>query len=95
MKTRSYWNLFVFVLTTTWIGHCFLWRQVRRLWAMRILLSETKRCARGHRTPLYGVYECRCKAIVEGFVFRRCSVCRAIPSWTPCRKCGLPLRNPL
>jgi len=95
MKAKHFWNLFAFVCVTTWNGHCFLVRVLRRLWGCRIFLGQTKRCARGHLNPLYGVYECRCKAIVEGFVFRRCPVCKASPSWTPCRKCGLPIRNPL
>ena len=85
----------IWFLVTVWLGSKLLYRLLKRLWGLRIFLSETRTCPRGHKTPIYGVYECRCRALIEGFVFRKCPVCKESAAWTPCRKCGLPLRNPL
>jgi hypothetical protein len=82
------------IIVTLWLGHRLLCRLVRQALALRIFLSQTKRCSRGHLTPVFGVYQCRCKTILEGFVFRRCPICKQTASYTPCLECGLPLRNP-
>jgi hypothetical protein len=44
---------------------------------------------------MYGVFEGRCGAVVEDWVFARCRVCGQSAGWTPCTTCGLPIRNPL
>ena len=88
------WKRVCWVLVTFWLGHRSLCRLIRHAFAFRIFLSQTKRCGRGHLTPIYGVYQCRCKALLEGFVFRRCPVCKHTASHTLCLVCALPLKNP-
>ena len=80
---------------TIWLAHCIMVRAIRFGWGWLNSFRETARCPRGHRTPVYGVYECRCRAVVEGWVFSKCRVCRQSAGWTPCLRCGLPVRNPL
>jgi hypothetical protein len=88
------WRRIWWIIETLWLGHRLLCRLIRCVFALRIFLSQTRLCSRGHRSPIYGVYQCRCKALLEGFVYRRCPVCRQSCSWTPCVECGLPLQNP-
>jgi len=99
---RAVWGL---VLTlgrvTMWfavtvgLGAKALFETARLLTRLRLLYAETLRCPRGHATPAYGVYECTCRSLHEGWVFGRCRVCGLSAGWTPCAVCGLPVRNPL
>ena len=99
---RSAWRLGLglvrlgrWMSTTTWLGAQVLWRLVRLARAWTEIIGQTMRCPRGHIVPTYGVFECRCGALHEGWVFGRCRVCRQAAGWTPCPKCKLPVRNPL
>jgi hypothetical protein len=80
---------------TVWLGGVLLWRAGVLTTRWRDIFAETRPCARGHRTAMYGVYECRCGALVEDWVFARCRVCGLSAGWTPCTTCGLAIRNPL
>lgn len=91
---KQVWHLLLWICVTVALGTPLLCKLLRRTWGLRIFLSQISVCPRGHRTPIFGVYECRCKAIIEGFVFQSCPVCGSSAGWTPCRKCGLPIRNP-
>lgn len=99
---RSAWRLGTWLLrlgwwmsATTWLGAQVLWRWARLARAWPEIFGQTMRCPRGHIVPTYGVFECRCGALHEGWVFGRCRVCRQTAGWTPCPKCKLPVRNPL
>lgn len=94
-ELRTVWVVVVWIFETVWTGNVLSLHFLRRCWALCRSLSDTVQCPRGHRNPAYGVFECRCKALVEGWVFDRCVVCREVAGWTPCRTCGLPIRNPL
>lgn len=83
------------ILRTTWIGAATLVRFGRLLLRFPQSLRETLLCPRGHETPLYGVFECSCGAIHEGWAFGRCAVCGESAGWTPCPACGLAVKNPL
>lgn len=87
--------LVVWCVVTFWLGVRALWQATVLLSRMRHVFSRHLFCARGHATPAYGVYECRCSALVEDWVFARCRVCRQSAGWTPCTTCGLPIKNPL
>lgn len=82
-------------VVTFWLGVQALWRTGVLLSRVQSVLARHLFCARGHATPAYGVYECRCGALVEDWVFARCRVCRQSAGWTPCTTCGLPIKNPL
>jgi len=93
---RSVAKVTVWILATTWIGGRALWRACVLAVHAKELFSQTTRCARNHRVPLYGVYTCGgCRAVSEGYVFRPCRVCGLRPSWTSCPRCGLSVRNPV
>lgn len=83
------------VLGTIWLGALVMGRLVRLLTRWRWLVVERRFCPRGHRVPMYGLYECPCGAYHEGWVFGRCDICGESCGWTPCPSCGLPIRNPL
>ena len=85
----------LWVLGTCWIGSRVVYRAVRLLLRWHLVMAETLPCPRGHRTPAYGVFTCVCSALVEGWVFTRCSICGQAAGWTPCGECGLPVRNPI
>lgn len=81
---------------TLWLGLSALFRLAVLGSRWRAVVAETRACARGHETPMYGVYECAtCHALVEDWVFAQCRVCGHSAGWTPCTTCGLPIRNPL
>ena len=52
-------------------------------------------CPRGHRTELYGIFECRCGALFAGWAFGRCPICRESCGYVPCEHCSLAVKNPL
>jgi hypothetical protein len=79
---------------TVWLGAETIWRGARSMRRIRWMFRETLPCPRGHETPIYGVFECACGALHEGWVFGRCRVCGLSAGWTPCVVCGLPVRNP-
>ena len=85
----------VWVITTTGLGLVAVWRLGTALRRWRRVLAETLPCPRGHRTATYGIFDCRCGALIEGWVFDRCRVCDQSAGWMPCRRCGLPIANPL
>jgi len=80
---------------TVWLGARAVWRLGILMSRWRDIFAESLMCPRGHATDAYGVFECRCGAIVEGWVFERCRVCGQNAGWTPCTTCNLPIRNPL
>ena len=87
--------LVVWVVVTLWLGMRALWQAGMLLSRVHHVFGRHLFCARGHATPAYGVYECRCGASVEDWVFARCRVCGQSAGWTPCTTCGLPIKNPL
>lgn len=88
--------LTAWTLETVVLGVGAVWRAGLLLAHWRAILGPTLRCARGHASPAFGVFECaRCHAPIEGWVFRSCSVCHTSAAWTPCAECGLAIRNPL
>lgn len=96
------WAIFIKVVRaliwtagTIWLGAVTLWRLVALLLRLRRDLAETQRCPRGHETPVYGVFECSCGAIHEGWAFSACRICGLSAGWIPCAVCGLPIRNPM
>jgi hypothetical protein len=84
------------MFVTLWLGGQVLVRWGRILDRSHLLLAQTVRCPRGHRVPLYGVYRCStCRATMEGHVFRPCPSCGSVPTFTPCPRCRIAVRNPL
>ncbi len=77
------------------LGAVAVIRGVRVLTRLRAILAEVLPCPRGHAVPTYGVYECGCGALHEGWAFGSCRVCGQPAGWTPCLACGLPVRSPL
>lgn len=99
---RSAWRIGVsacrlgwWCLATTWLGGQALCRVIKLAGRCRDIFGQTMPCPRGHRVPTYGVFECRCGALHEGWVFGRCRVCKQTAGWTPCPKCKLAVRTPL
>jgi len=90
MAALAWW-----VVTTAWLGLVIVIRTTRLLWRIPDYFATTLPCARGHAVPMFGVFDCRCGAIHEGWAFGRCSVCGESAGWAPCDTCGLPVRNPL
>ena len=86
---------FRWVLETTLLGFTWTGQVARQLPRLRGALDETLRCPRGHLMPAFGVYDCACGAVSEGWVFRPCDVCRESAAYTPCLECGLPVLNPM
>ncbi len=80
---------------TVWLGMRALWHLGGVACRWQRVLGRELHCPRGHATAAYGVYECRCGALVEDWVFARCTVCGQTAGWTPCTTCGLPIHNPL
>ena len=102
LEIRWFWRLgrtvvrgLVWLVATTWEGVRTIWRLVLGAGRVPDLFRETLRCPRGHATPVYGVYQCKCGALHEGWAFDRCIVCGHSAGWTPCLDCGLPVKNPL
>jgi len=91
-------RLFVWTLETIVLGNALGWRILKYGFRLPRLFADRMPCPRGHRSPVYGVYECGhkgCHAVFEGYVFDRCPICRESAGWTPCHRCGLPVRNPM
>jgi hypothetical protein len=88
-------RLLVWAIVTVWLGAVAVIRLLLVLSRWRRVFGSHLHCARGHATPAYGVFECRCGALVEDWVFAKCRVCGSTAGWTPCTSCGLPIRNPL
>jgi hypothetical protein len=82
-------------LGTFWEGTVAVVRALRCLPGLSRAVRETLSCPRGHEVPVYGVYECTCGALHEGWAFDRCAVCGQAGGWTPCPECSLPVRNPV
>ena len=82
-------------IATLFRGLRAFWRLTRLALRWNDIVGEALECPRGHVTPVYGVYECSCGALHEGWAFSRCVVCGQTAGWTPCTQCGLPVRNPL
>lgn len=88
-------RLLVWFIGTTALGAGALLHFAIVVGRWRLVFGGHLHCARGHVTPAHGVFECRCGALVEDWVFAKCLVCRQSAGWTPCTTCGLPIRNPL
>ena len=97
-EAKLLWRLCFWTIETIVFGHMYAWRLLKRGIRLPQLFADRLPCPRGHRTPVYGVYECGnrgCHAIFEGYVFSKCPICGQSAGWTPCRRCGLPVRNPM
>lgn len=88
-------RLMVWCMVTLWLGARALWQVTIVASRWRRIFARELHCGRGHATAAYGVFECRCGALVEDWVFARCRVCGQTAGWTPCTTCGLPIQNPL
>lgn len=93
--TVTVFKALVWIIETMWLGAVATWRLGLFVSRWRDVFAESRACPRGHLTAMYGVYECRCGALVEDWVFARCRVCGQSAGWTPCTTCGLPIKNPL
>ena len=82
------------VCETTWMGATTLRRFATVIRLLREANAEQLPCPRGHLVSVFGVYDCRCGAIHEGWAFGQCRVCGNGAGWTPCPTCGLPVVNP-
>jgi len=82
-------------VATIGLGALALWEIMGLARRLRRVFAQTLTCSRHHRTAAYGVFECRCGALVEGWAFDRCLVCGQSAGWMPCSRCGLPIRNPI
>src|SRR5207237_8302541 len=78
-ELRSAWRIVVSICrfawwcaVTTWLGASALWQLARRLSRWPDIASQTMHCPRGHKVPTHGVFECRCGALHEGWVFGHC-----------------------
>ena len=88
-------SVLIWIAGTMWLGTVATCRLGVLVGRWHDVVSETRSCPRGHVTAMYGVFECRCGALVEDGVFARCRVCGQSAGWTPCTTCGLPIKNPL
>lgn len=88
-------KIFLWCLSTTWLGFTTTVRAVRFAWRLRLIRRTSMTCSRGHTVELYFPYVCEsCKAVSEGYVFDACPYCKSVPAWTPCT-CGLAVANPV
>jgi len=83
------------IVETIWLGNVEMGRFLVHARRLPASLRPFGCCPRGHRSPVHNVFQCTCGAIFEGWAFAHCPVCRQTAGWTPCARCGLPLRNPL
>lgn len=88
-------NAAAWALGTTWLGTVALWQLGHLLARLPEVFAQELPCPRGHQVPMYGVFDCTCGSLHEGWVFSRCSVCGQSAGWTPCPECGLALLSPL
>ena len=65
--------------------------------ALTLMRSDELTCAGcGNAVSLVGRYQCgRCNCVFDGYAFRACPVCKSIPPYVPCIRCGVSLRNPM
>ena len=84
----------IWILSAPVFGIIAIWKLVAWFKRQQLRHRQVTSCPRGHLVPLYGVYECACRAIHEGWVFGPCRVCQENCGWTPCLECGLPIGNP-
>ncbi len=86
-------QVLAWTLGTSRLGVSAVYRLGRFAGTLGTTLSDTQRCPRGHEVSVYGVYECACGALHEGWAFGPCSVCGQAAGWTPCPVCGLAVVN--
>lgn len=79
---------------TTWLGGRTITRAARFALRFREALSKVSVCPRGHEVAVFGVYECACRSVHEGYAFARCRVCGQRAGWVPCPTCQLPVLSP-
>lgn len=75
-----------------------VYRFTRRLaGALTLIKSDELQCSGcGNAVSLVGRYQCgRCNCVFDGYAFRACPVCKSIPPYLPCTRCGVSLRNPM
>lgn len=89
------WQCCVWACVTIWLGAVTGVRCVFFLVALPDVVGRKLHCARGHTTDAYGIFACRCGALIEDHAFARCGVCRQPGAYLPCPTCGLPIRNRL
>jgi hypothetical protein len=84
-----------YLLASPWYSY----RALRRLYYLRLCLTETLECPAGHRaTPAHGKWECAaCGTIFQGWIFRSCPGClqRATTYTCEAEGCGLTIINPM
>ena len=75
-----------------------LYRFTRRLaGALTLMRWDQLPCTGcGNAVSLVGRFQCgRCNCVFDGYAFRACPVCKSIPPYLPCARCGVSLRNPM
>lgn len=90
LPVRAGW----WVVSTVLLGALALFQATRFALRLHLALSEVVVCPRGHEVPLFGLYQCACHSVHEGYVFGRCRVCGERAGWTPCPVCQLPIQSP-
>lgn len=93
-ELREVANVARWTIETIWIGNVEMFQFLRRAMRLHAAIGPNGRCPRGHSSPVHNVFQCKCGAIFEGWAFEHCPVCRQSAGWTPCVRCGLPIRNP-
>lgn len=65
--------------------------------ALTVMRSDQLPCLGcGNAVSLVGRFQCgRCNYVFDGYAFTACPVCRSIPPYIPCTRCGVSLRNPM
>ena len=82
-------------LATAWLGIRAMWKSGVLFARRQQIAAEVRRCPRGHRVPMYGLWDCGgCGSRIEGWAFAQCDVCHETAAYVPCGVCGLPVRNP-
>jgi len=65
-----------------------------RLWAARVLLQESIPCSTcGTPIPQLGLWECSCSFSFYSAYFAPCPLCRAVPLFIVCGRCGASTKN--
>src|SRR6185295_5467680 len=85
----------LWLLETVWIGGKALRRSAMLLLRWRRINAQVLLCPRGHRVPVYGLWDCACGSRFDGWAFARCVNCHETGTFLACGVCGLPVRNPL
>jgi len=103
MDRRHLSLIFCLVKATFWLIRApfvlgyWLYRTTGTLWgAWFLATSDSFLCPGcGGEISLVGRWECGlCNFVFDGFFFRPCSVCGAIPPYVQCPDCGTGVRNP-